>query len=102
MKMAVPRERQSGESRVALVPESVKKLVAAGAEVGIETGAGVPAGFADKEYESVGASVMNRSDLLPEADILACVNRPEVDDVSKLKAGAVIVGFLKPLDEPAA
>src|ERR1051326_9440392 len=79
MKMAVPRERQSGESGVALVPESVKKLVAAGAEVGIETGAGVRAGFADKEYESAGASVMNRSDLLPEADVLACVNRLEAD-----------------------
>jgi NAD(P) transhydrogenase subunit alpha len=87
---------------VALVPESVKKLVAAGAEVGIETGAGVRAGFADKEYESAGASVMNRSDLLPEADVLACVNRLEADDVSKLKSGAVIIGFLKPLDEPAA
>jgi H+-translocating NAD(P) transhydrogenase subunit alpha len=102
MRIAVPREKQPGEARVALAPESVKKLVAAGAEVGIEAGAGVHAGFSDAEYETAGAGVMSRSDLLPEADILACVNRPEPDDIAKLKAGAVIIGFLKPLDEPAA
>ncbi|MGC2695819.1 MAG: Re/Si-specific NAD(P)(+) transhydrogenase subunit alpha, partial [Candidatus Angelobacter sp.] len=102
MRIAVPREKQSGEARVALVPESVKKLVASGAEVGIETGAGLPSGFPDAEYEAAGAGVMSRADLLPEADVLACVNRPEPDDAAKLKPGAVIIGFLKPLDEPAA
>ena len=102
MRIAVPREKQPGEARVALVPESVKKLVAAGVEIGIETGAGQRAGFSDKDYEAAGASVMSRSDLLPEADILVGVNRPEEDDFSRLKKGAVIIGFLKPLDEPAA
>jgi proton-translocating NAD(P)+ transhydrogenase subunit alpha len=102
MRIAVPREQQQGEARVALAPESVKKLVAAGAEVGIETGAGVHAGFPDADYQTAGASLMSRTDLLPEADILACVNRPEPNDFTKLKQGAVIIGFLKPLDEPAA
>jgi NAD(P) transhydrogenase subunit alpha len=102
MRIAVPREKQPGEARVALAPESVKKLVAAGAEVGIEAGAGVHAGFPDSEYEKAGAGLMSRFDLLPEADVLACVNRPEPDDIAKLKTGAVIIGFLKPLDEPAA
>ena len=102
MRIAVPREQQQGEARVALVPESVKKLVAAGAEVGIETGAGIRAGFRDAEYQTAGASLMGRADLLPEADILACVNRPEPADFAKLKQGAVVIGFLKPLDEPAA
>jgi NAD(P) transhydrogenase subunit alpha len=102
MRIAVPREQQPGEARVALVPESVKKLVAAGAEVGIETGAGLHAGFPDADYQAAGASLMGRADLLPEADILACVNRPEPDDFAKLKQGAVVIGFLKPLDEPAA
>ena len=102
MRIAVPREKQAGEARVALAPESVKKLVAAGAEVGIETGAGVNAGFLDAEYQTAGASIMGRADLLPEADILACVNRPETDDFARLKTGAVVIGFLKPLDEPAA
>jgi NAD(P) transhydrogenase subunit alpha len=102
MRIAVPREKQPGEARVALVPESVKKLVAAGAEVGIETGAGVHAGVSDAEYQAVGASIMGRDELLPEADVLACVNRPEPEDFAKLKPGAVVIGFLKPLDEPAA
>jgi NAD(P) transhydrogenase subunit alpha len=102
MRIAVPREKQPGEARVALVPESVKKLVAAGAEIGIETGAGVRAGFNDSDYEAAGAGIMGRSDLLPEADVLVCVNRPEGDDFGRLKPGGVIIGFLKPLDEPAA
>jgi NAD(P) transhydrogenase subunit alpha len=102
MRIAVPREQQQSEARVALTPESVKKLVAAGAEVGIETGAGVHAGFPDADYQTAGASLMSRADLLPEADIWAVVNRPEPGDFAKLKQGAVIIGFLKPLDEPAA
>ena len=102
MRIAVPREQQQGEARVALVPESVKKLVAAGVEVGIESGAGVRAGFLDADYQTAGASIMGRADLLPEADVIACVNRPEAADFSKFKQGAVIIGFLKPLDEPAA
>jgi NAD(P) transhydrogenase subunit alpha len=102
MRIAVPRERQPGEARVALVPESVKKLVATGAEIGIEAGAGIHAGFPDADYQTAGASLMGRADLLPEADVMACVNRPEPDDFAKLKQGTVVIGFLKPLDEPAA
>jgi proton-translocating NAD(P)+ transhydrogenase subunit alpha len=101
MRIAVPREQQQGEARVALVPESVKKLVAAGVEVGIETNAGARAGFLDTDYQTAGASIMGRADLLPEADVIACVNRPEPADFAKFKSGAVVIGFLKPLDEPA-
>ena len=102
MRIAVPREQQPGEARVALVPESVKKLVGAGAEVGIETGAGARAGYLDADYQAAGASIMSRDDLLPEADVIATVNRPEAADFARFKSGAVIIGFLKPLDEPAA
>jgi NAD(P) transhydrogenase subunit alpha len=102
MRIAVPRETMAGEARVALVPESVKKLIASGAEVGVEKNAGLAAGFSDKDYEAAGASVMGRRDLLPETDVLVCVNRPTPDDLGILKQGAVIIGFLKPLDEPSA
>ncbi len=102
MRIAVPAEKQPGEARVALVPESVKKLAASGVEVAIEAGAGDKAGFLDDEYKAAGAIVTDRGTLLSSADVLACVNRPEPADFDKLKAGAVIVGFLKPLDEPAA
>ena len=100
MRISVPLERQPGEARVALVPESVKKLTGSGAEVWIETGAGLKAGFRDSDYEAVGGKLSDRSAVLQSADILACINRPEPDDFARLKAGAVIIGFLKPLDEP--
>ena len=102
MRIAVPLERQAGEARVALVPESVKKLVASGAEVAIEAGAGAKAGFLDQDYEAAGAKLIDHAQLLQTADVLTCVNRPEPDDFQKLRAGTVVIGFLKPLDEPAA
>jgi proton-translocating NAD(P)+ transhydrogenase subunit alpha len=102
MRIAVPVELQPGESRVALVPESVKKLVTSGVEVGVESGAGIRAGYIDDEYKAAGAAIMDRATLLSGTDVLACVNRPEPDDFNRLKAGAIIIGFLKPLDEPAA
>jgi H+-translocating NAD(P) transhydrogenase subunit alpha len=102
MRIAVPVEGQPGEARVALTPESVKKLVAGGVEVTIEAGAGLKAGFLDEEYKAAGATLIDHASLLAGADVLACVNRPEPSDFEKLKAGTVVIGFLKPLDEPAA
>ncbi len=102
MRIAVPLERQAGEARVALVPESVKKLVASGVEVTVEAGAGAKAGFLDQDYEAAGAGLTDHASLLREGDVLTCVNRPEPDDFQRLKAGTVVIGFLKPLDEPAA
>jgi len=102
MRIAVPVERQPGEARVALTPESVKKLVASGVEIAIEAGAGRKAGFLDEEYKAAGATLTDRASVLAGADVLACVNRPEIADFDRLKAGTVIIGFLKPLDEPAA
>jgi len=102
MRIAVPVERQPGEARVALTPDSVKKLAASGVEITVEAGAGRKAGFLDEEYKTVGATIADRAAVLSGADVLACVNRPEPSDFEILKAGAVIIGFLKPLDEPNA
>src|SRR6266851_5536811 len=101
MKIAVPLEKQPGENRVALVPESIKKLSGTGVEICVETGAGDKAGIPDAEYAAVGARLMNRASLFQGADILCCVNRPEPDDYAKLQPNAVVIGFLKPLDDPA-
>jgi NAD(P) transhydrogenase subunit alpha len=101
MRIAVPREKQPGEARVALAPESVKKLAGAGVEVCVETGAGDKAGFRDSDYTAAGAKMMDRAALLGEADIVTCVNRPEAEDYSRLKPNTVVIGFLKPLDDPA-
>jgi NAD(P) transhydrogenase subunit alpha len=102
MNIAVLRETQPGEARVALVPESIRKLVALKADVSVESGAGIEAGASDVEYEAVGASIStNRAALLEAADVLAVINRPHPDDITKLKQNAVVLGFLRPLDEPA-
>jgi NAD(P) transhydrogenase subunit alpha len=103
MNIAVLKETQAGEARVALVPESVRKLIALKATVGVESGAGAAAGAADADYEAAGALVsVDRASLLSQADVLAVVNRPSSEDIVKLKQGAVVLGFLRPLDEPAA
>jgi NAD(P) transhydrogenase subunit alpha len=101
MNIAVLNETSPGEARVALMPDSVKKLIAAKASVSIETGAGLGAARTDDDYHEAGATVVDdRNALLASADILVGVNRPAADDFKKLRKGAVVLSFLRPLDEP--
>ncbi|HKR61564.1 MAG TPA: NAD(P) transhydrogenase subunit alpha [Pyrinomonadaceae bacterium] len=103
MNVVVLRETAKGEARVALVPESVVKLVGLKAQVQIESDAGLGAARTDDDYKQSGAEVgTSRDALLESADILVCINRPAADDFQKLKAGAIVLGFLRPLDEPRA
>ena len=103
MNIVVLRENQQGESRVALMPEAVKKLVALKATVQIESGAGLSAARADDDYRNAGAEVSpDRNALLESSDVLPVVNRLSADDFARLKSGSVVIGFLRPLDEPAA
>jgi NAD(P) transhydrogenase subunit alpha len=103
MQIAVLKEMTGNETRVALVPESVKKLVALKATVAVESSAGLFAGASDDDYKSAGATIAdNRATLLSHADVLVAVNRPADTDLNLLKTGAVLFGFLRPLDEPAA
>jgi NAD(P) transhydrogenase subunit alpha len=103
MNIVVLRETQPGEARVALMPESVKKLVALKASVLIESGAGLAAARTDDDFRETDAQIStNRQELIELADVLATVNRPEPAVFSQLKTGAVILGFLRPLDEPQA
>jgi NAD(P) transhydrogenase subunit alpha len=99
----VLRETHEGESRAALMPESVKKLVALNATVQIEQNAGLAAARTDDDFREAGAEISaDRDALLANADVLAVVNRPAAEDFARLKTGAVVIGFLRPLDEPAA
>jgi NAD(P) transhydrogenase subunit alpha len=101
--IAVLRETQPGEARAALVPESVRKLTALKVSVAVESGAGLQAGAADADYEAAGASVSaDRAHVLSSADILTVVNRPSTEEINQLKQGTVVIGFLRPLDEPVA
>lgn len=100
MLIAVPKETVSGECRVALIPESVKKLVNAGASVSIETGAGLGAGYADAEYTTAGASIAtDRTALLAGADVVLRIHKPSVEDVGGYKSGAISVSWLDPFNE---
>ena len=103
MQITVLKETQPGEFRVALIPESVKKLIGLKATVAIESNAGQNAGASDADYEAVGAtSATDRASLLAATDVLVAVNRPPDEDLAHLKKGAVVIGFLRPLDEPEA
>jgi NAD(P) transhydrogenase subunit alpha len=101
MNIAVLRETGAGEARVALMPDSVQKLVAVKASVSIEGGAGLGAARTDDDYAAAGASVVDdRNALLACAQVLVVVSRPPAEDFNRLQRGAVVLGFLRPLDEP--
>ena len=103
MRIGVPRETAPGERRVALVPESCKKLIAAWYEISIESGAGDAAGYTDDEYREVGAAVeTDPAPLLGAADLVLKVTAPMAgraarDEVGWMRPGAIYLGSLMPL-----
>ena len=102
MLIAIPKETAEGELRAALVPDSVKKLVKMGAQVTIEAGAGIAAGFADSDYRAAGAGLSaDRAVLLGAADLVLRVRKPDLADVELLKSGSIHVSFLDPFNEHA-
>jgi H+-translocating NAD(P) transhydrogenase subunit alpha len=103
MRIAVPQETAPGERRVALVPESCKKLVQAGYEVSVEADAGRDAGYSDAAYREAGATIAtDRAALVSDADILLKVGPPARDEAGWLRAGAIYLGSLMPLRHLAA
>ncbi|MCI0354151.1 MAG: Re/Si-specific NAD(P)(+) transhydrogenase subunit alpha [Acidobacteria bacterium] len=100
MIVGVPRETVAGERRVALVPDLVPKLAKAGLEVVLESGAGTAAGFFDPAYAAKGARV--ESDAFSPADVLLKVQPPTIEEIGGIKAGAVLISFLRPYDNGAA
>ena len=102
MKIAVLKEELPGEARVALMPDSVKKLSGLKASVLVESNAGLAAARSDSEYVEAGAEVSaDRTAILADTDVLVTVNRPSDEVFAALRKGAVVLGFLRPLDEPA-
>ena len=95
MKVGVPKETASGERRVALVPDSTKRLAEAGVEVLVESGAGADAGFLDKAYEETGAQLVG--DAFSGVDAVAKVQQPSDGEVGKLGDGQILIAFLQPL-----
>lgn len=97
--VGVPRERAPGERRVALVPDAVKRLARAGAEVVVEAGAGEGAFVADAAFEAVGARIGTRAEALGRS-VVATVRGLSGDDFAALTPETVVVGLLRPLDAP--
>jgi proton-translocating NAD(P)+ transhydrogenase subunit alpha len=103
MRIVVLREQEAGEKRVALLPDAIRKLSSQKIEVAVESGAGIYAGASDDDYKNAGAVLdQDRRTLLESADVLVAVNRPPATDLALLHRAAVVIGFLRPLDEPAA
>ncbi len=101
MRIAVPKEVRPGERRVALVPESCKKLIGKGVEVAIESGAGDAAYFADAAYQQVGARVeADPAALLGSADFVCKVQPPTEAEVGRMRDGALLLSTLIPSKYP--
>ena len=101
--IAVTRERRAGETRVAAVPETVKKLIAQGFSVVIEAGAGEAASYPDADYAAAGATVVKTAkDALAKADILFKVRAPEADEIAAIKPGTLVAATLNPYVDKAA
>ncbi len=105
MKVAVPKELQEGENRVALIPDACAKLKKAGIDVVIQEGAGLASSHTDHEYTEAGATVeSDASTLWANADIVVKVAPPNVDsagqnEIEMVKSGGVLITFLDPLTE---
>ena len=100
MKVGVAKETAPGERRVALVPEALGKLQAAGCEILVESGAGAGSAFLDAAYADAGATVLSTDALYQQADVILKVAKPSPAEVARLRQGQAVVGFLQPLIDP--
>jgi NAD(P) transhydrogenase subunit alpha len=96
MKLGVPNQSPQGETRVSIVPEVVRRLDKFGVEVVVESGAGELAHHDDAAYEEAGATIGDAWG----AEVVSVVRAPSADDIGKLSADSVLIGFLGPLTDP--
>ena len=100
MQIGVPKETWPGEVRAAMVPANASKLIKQGFTVEVQSGVGDASGYSDADYVNAGASVIeDRSAMLAGADIVMAVRKPDGQDVSLLKQGALYISFLDPFNE---
>jgi NAD(P) transhydrogenase subunit alpha len=100
MKIVITKESRLDERRVAVVPETVKRLLARKMEVSVQEGAGAGALISDDEYRTAGARVESSRDaVLSDADVLVQIRPPAASDIARLRGGAALVSLLYPLVE---
>jgi H+-translocating NAD(P) transhydrogenase subunit alpha len=97
---AVVKEHAPGECRVALVPDGVARLQAAGIDVLVERGAGEGAWLADSAYADAGATIVSPAKLCESAEVILTVTKPSAAMVGELRAGQAVIGMLAPLTDP--
>jgi NAD(P) transhydrogenase subunit alpha len=100
MKVGIAKESVPGETRVAVVPDTVRRLAGTGVEVLVERGAGETATFADDVYEEAGARLVGADELYAESDAVCKVRKPSADELVQLRAGQVLIALLQPLVGP--
>ena len=103
MKIAVPKEADPIETRVAATPETVKKYIGLGAEVAVQAGAGEGSRITDAEYEAAGAKLAKTAAAtVKDADIVLKVRRPSEAELKGYKAGALVIAAMDPYGNEAA
>src|SRR6204780_5320450 len=100
MKIAVAKEIDPSEPRVAVSPDTVKKYRALGVDIAVEPGAGIKSGLPDSEFTAAGAVVS--ADALKDADIVIKVKRPEASELAGYKRGALVIAIMDPYGNDAA
>ncbi|PSP10320.1 MAG: NAD(P)(+) transhydrogenase (Re/Si-specific) subunit alpha, partial [Cyanobacteria bacterium SW_9_47_5] len=101
MKIAVAKEIEVGEHRVALIPDQVAKLAKQDWEFWVEKGAGEASFFSDQAYEAAGAKLIaDKNSLWGETDVLLKVGVPREEEISLLSEGTVLISLLNPLGNP--
>jgi NAD(P) transhydrogenase subunit alpha len=100
MKVGVAKETAPGERRVALVPEALGRLTAAGLEILVEKGAGAGALIPDEAYAEAGAKVVSTKDLYGQSDVILRVQKPSGSEIKAMHKGQAVIGFLSPLIDP--
>jgi len=100
MKVGVAKETAPGERRVALVPEVLGKLTAAGLDVLVEAGAGAGSAIPDSAYTEAGATVVSAVELYGQSDVILRVAKPTESEISVMRSGQAVIGFLSPLIDP--
>ncbi|WP_346892179.1 Re/Si-specific NAD(P)(+) transhydrogenase subunit alpha [uncultured Roseibium sp.] len=97
MKIAVPRESDAVETRVAATPDTVKKLIGLGATVSVEKGAGLASRIPDADYKEAGATIStSAATTLKDADVVLKVRRPNADELKAMKSGALVIATMDP------
>ncbi|MBA58187.1 MAG: NAD(P)(+) transhydrogenase (Re/Si-specific) subunit alpha [Gammaproteobacteria bacterium] len=100
MQIAVPTEKWANERRVALIPDSVKKLTRLGLSVQVQNNCGLESGYSNEQYAEAGATIVDdREKLIRSGDIILRVRKPDAEEVTLVKSGAIHISYLDPYNE---